>query len=274
MVAFVSVNEVQLFKKHSLPPKMREEQLTDCVFEANSVGGLPSIFVAVSAVATLLVALVLKQEDTDLLSVSYPQGKQSFGLKCIMDFVWFLQAIYMPGCFAIEAAAMFANSSDSLEVVMNTLAVTFIMDVDNMLYGSILSYADRRLYQEQGKLKRTEEEVSRLSCCTTAIFIVAFVLMMVHFSNLSFIRNLHGTSYISGWQASCFTSYLPLYGSRAALQVWFYRYSSTDGPLWTLCRGLAAFALSGTGGAAWYRFTTFLAFYGEVSDKFKHCADH
>lgn len=218
------------------------------------------------------VALVIKQEDTDLMSASFPPGEQSFAAARVLDFVWFLQAVYMPGCFAVEAVAMFANSRDSLEVVMNTLAVTFIMDVDNMLYNSILSHADRALYQEQ-KLRRSQQEVSRLSACAMAIFVVGFVVMMLHFFHLSKISHLHGESYVDRWVRACLTSYLPLYGARAAIMLWFHRRPPADGPLRTLCRGLGAFLLNAGAGGAWYGLTTYAASLGSIAENFKRCVE-
>merc|ERR1712137_850898 len=116
-------------------------------FAATNISGTPLLQYLIGYVAIFLVAMVIRSDDETSLSAEYPQQGTSILLKCIINFAWFWQIIYMPGGFALEAATMFASSADGMTVVMNTLAVTFIMEIDNMLYCNLLSEDAKEVYQ-------------------------------------------------------------------------------------------------------------------------------
>ena len=49
------------------------------------------------------------------------------------------QAVFLPGVFAACVAMLLADSVDALEMIMNTLAVTFLLEIDDIMYKVVLT---------------------------------------------------------------------------------------------------------------------------------------
>lgn len=147
MSAFSVLNDVTT-KAQGIPPfAERDRALTNCMFKNAYMFGMPAVQYCIGYVAILLTASVIRSDDAQTL-VSMCPHQRNYVLQWISYLAWFWQLVYLPGVFALEAATLFARSMDAMVVVMNTLAVTFIMDIDKMFYQNFLGEEQKNAYQK------------------------------------------------------------------------------------------------------------------------------
>eukprot|EP00971_Amphidinium_carterae_P162667 3225184-Amphidinium_carterae.1 len=104
----------------------------------------------------------------------------------VVLYSWFVQSIFLPGVFAASVAMLLADSRDALEIVMNTLAVTFLLEVDDMMYVAVLNEEQKAAYQSCGSLVKANLACGNYQMCACSwharvLKILDFVLMVLIF---------------------------------------------------------------------------------------------
>jgi hypothetical protein len=212
IVCFCESNNLRLFvKQWAVEFAGQQHAVSDCVFSTRSIHGSTFMDVASSMLAMLLVALSIKGEDMQSLSALYPCRERGvFMWSCVM-FIWFIQCVYLPAVVGVSAATMLADSEDASDIVINALAVTFILEIDDMMYENLLSDQDRSVYLRTeddllSKCRRSEQDavtygealsrmrlrmstktVHRSSWC---LFLISYLVMMFTYCGIRFNRIL------------------------------------------------------------------------------------
>lgn len=113
------------------------------------------------AFACLLVAGAMKLEDDESMRSLHRSAEVSSTTWCIMEAAWFFRTIYSPMCFVVGSVLLIVGSKDSLDTVLNSLAVAYYLDIDNMMYNCFLSPTEKRKYQKsQGCPRHSSQKVS------------------------------------------------------------------------------------------------------------------
>merc|ERR1719265_1399899 len=132
---------------HFLPLDERQIDPIDCRFASFGFAGTPAIHWCACFVSIFIIHLTIRSDYTQTLRAIFPRRDKRFGLWCLTHASWFWKGVFIPGLLSMESAQLFAQSHDPIQVVMNTLAVSFIMDVDDMMYCSLLNPQQKLRYQ-------------------------------------------------------------------------------------------------------------------------------
>jgi len=164
-------------------------------FKTKLLNGQPWPVLAACIAAYVVIAWQMVCQDREVLETVYPCRKSSVGIQCLMTYAWFIQACFLPGVFLVSISFFIADSADALEIIMNTLAVTFLLDVDNMMYSCCLSSTQKSGYQncEYALKKRRMQQTPR-----TQVFLLSFNAMFMVVSGIAHIyqaAHLHGGNY-------------------------------------------------------------------------------
>eukprot|EP00971_Amphidinium_carterae_P245314 4871613-Amphidinium_carterae.1 len=95
----------------------------------------------------MLITYSISVQDISVLETVYPGRSCGRLTRALAAYAWFCQAMFLPSIFAACVAVLIANSHDALSIVMNTLAVTFLLEVDDMLYDAVLTEEEKYVYQ-------------------------------------------------------------------------------------------------------------------------------
>merc|ERR1711941_201930 len=117
------------------------------------------------------------------MECSYPGKDARPWLRCTGTVLWFIQTVYLPACVCIEICKLFAHNATPLDILMNALAVTFIVEADEMLYSAVLTDSQKASYQMlSSRRDRTHERRLFLGWARFGIMILAYFLFR-HFRN-------------------------------------------------------------------------------------------
>mmetsp|Transcript_52424 Transcript_52424/g.86942 ORF Transcript_52424/g.86942 Transcript_52424/m.86942 type:complete len:462 (+) Transcript_52424:53-1438(+) len=225
MGAFVVINDLNNNAMGMLQPADREHVVGRCMLLRQSIAGVPVLQYGMGYVALFLVASAIKADDLQSLMAVLPNRDNGIVLWCISRFAWFWQTVYVPGCFALEVATMFAGSNDASAVVMNAVAANFIMEMDNMLYNTMLSEREKAIYQEAAGMQAREElSLSWTHVCARAMFIMNMSLMTLVFSVLEATlgkAKLYGEAYFTWYWKFLLSFYPVVYFGRVLMQYLF-----------------------------------------------------
>jgi hypothetical protein len=217
LAGFVVYNDVNLNNIGATPPANREQAISNCMFASTAIAGTPLLQYLIGYVAIVLVGSVLRSDDENNFLATFSEKKTV--VTHIINFAWFWQTVYIPGCFALEAATMFSSSSDGMTVVLNTLAVTFIMEIDNMLYANMLSEDAKEAYQHRLGLPYQDTSPSAVRA-SWAMFILNMFLMPMQFTVLMMQlgSGQFGQAYLTQYWYTNPVIYLVSFSGRALIQ--------------------------------------------------------
>lgn len=223
MGAFVVINDLNNDAVGMILPSDRDIAPGRCMLQGQSLAGVPIIQYGMGYVSLFLVAQAIKADDLESLMAVLPNRDSGILIWCISRFAWFWQTVYVPGCFAIEVATMFAGATDASTVVMNTLAATFIMEIDNMLYNNMLSERQKAIYQDIAGSQMREELafVSWTHPCARAMFVLNMSLMILVYSFLEHAygeAKLYGEAYLAWYWKLLLLLYPLVYSGRFFIQ--------------------------------------------------------
>merc|ERR1712019_237588 len=91
--------------------------------------------------------LDVKRDNMEALTTRYPDRSAPLKALLLANVAWFVQCIMIPMALMWCLALLMATSSDTSEVIMNGLAITSIIDIDNMMYEGVLSAKQRIDYE-------------------------------------------------------------------------------------------------------------------------------
>lgn len=195
MVSFSVYNDVDNNSMGITIPDERDHAMGNCLFSNASLWGVPIIHYMIGMVSIVIVASVIKADSEASFAAPIPLQDRHVGWK-LLQFARFWETIYMPGCFALEAATMFGGSRDALTIVTNTLQVTFIMEVDNLLYRNLLSKEEKDAYQAQ----RLDEPMRPRTSASWSTFTLNLCFMTFLFVNIVSVlgsSELYGEDYLT-----------------------------------------------------------------------------
>lgn len=135
---------------------------------------------SITAVSGMFVVWMLINEDM------YNQGRASFPgpsapvwLRVSMNIFWFLQAVLLPVTLTMEIGRLFALCRTPMDIVLNTLAATFVVEIDEFLFNSILTQAQKHEYKGLSRLRQPAGETHRKSDMLLAL--VRFVGLLFQY---------------------------------------------------------------------------------------------
>lgn len=178
MVTLSSYNDIAVSEFGASPPADRIHSIGNCLFKNAAVFGVPLMHYMIGFVSIVIVASVIKVDSE--CSFAAPLPLQDTFLRYPLKLARWWETVYMPGCFALEAASMFAGSPDALTIVTNTLQVTFIMEIDNVLYRNFLTNSAKSAYQLQAK----DMPPAPLAAASWSTFALNLSMMTFLFANL------------------------------------------------------------------------------------------
>mmetsp|Transcript_45572 Transcript_45572/g.83444 ORF Transcript_45572/g.83444 Transcript_45572/m.83444 type:complete len:448 (-) Transcript_45572:193-1536(-) len=281
MLGFTEAAVFQNVRSHWLGANQHSE--TTCIYSAADsyfdmakylgenpkiYNGQPMPILAIGTAAITLITYSISLQDISVLETLYPGPNKSFLVRMMVFYSWFVQAIFLPGVFSASVAMLLADSRDALEIVMNTLAVTFLLEIDDMMYVAVLNEEQKASYQSCGSLVRANLAAGNYQMCactwhTKFLKITDFVLMVFIFLYFRF-DHVAGPAYIvemttmSGtWHDLILIRWFIPYAVRTAvhcLAAWSghnsmcWQMSQASRVVWT---GLCAL-IGGVGGIAYY----------------------
>lgn len=125
---------------------------------------VPTINVLASGVAMFLLTLVLSSDALETLLTPHPivgvimshdrsQTVQrhlspiDVVLAMFLHIIWAVRAIFMPAMAAVGTAMAMASANDSVEIVLNSVAIGFVFELDNVMYPILITSNDRNAYE-------------------------------------------------------------------------------------------------------------------------------
>mmetsp|Transcript_89533 Transcript_89533/g.252280 ORF Transcript_89533/g.252280 Transcript_89533/m.252280 type:complete len:456 (+) Transcript_89533:89-1456(+) len=117
------------------------------LFGSKVLFGKPRVEWVVAAFSYLVVLLTVKADDRQLLLSAYPTG---LGLVYQTAFflMWTLRTFYRSAWIISATVVMIAGSGDIEGIIMNSVAATFLLEIDDLAYSTVLSEAAQKRYQE------------------------------------------------------------------------------------------------------------------------------
>jgi len=136
----------------------------------------------------------------------YPAESAPRSTLFFISVAWFVQVIFIPLTFAIDIAAAMAASDDALDVVLNGLALTFILEVDNLLFRYLLSRPQQESYRHIFSIAtlQTSPNVNKDAEHRNMICLVVVDILMMWAQYLIFVSaggfstwtKFHGVQYL------------------------------------------------------------------------------
>eukprot|EP00929_Paragymnodinium_shiwhaense_P099071 TRINITY_DN60633_c0_g1_i1.p1 TRINITY_DN60633_c0_g1~~TRINITY_DN60633_c0_g1_i1.p1 ORF type:complete len:259 (-),score=26.50 TRINITY_DN60633_c0_g1_i1:110-844(-) len=150
------------------------------------------------------------------LSMVSGRGINDNALVWFLKFIWFIQRVFVPFFFVIAAPQLLAIISSTLDVIFNTLAVTFVLEIDDILYASLLSNAEKKEYEDSalqllelqlrhGSSLPVREKVSKTSW---GLYWVSVSIMLVYFFALRLSNKEAIDTYFVSWQHASYFAFL------------------------------------------------------------------
>lgn len=117
------------------------------LFGGKVIAGKSRIEWVVASFCLVVVLLIVKVDDQQLLSASYPTGLgrvQQF----IFFLLWSLRSLYR--CAFVSSATIFliVDAGDVMSIIMNSVAVTFLLEIDDLAYSAGLAADAQERYQQ------------------------------------------------------------------------------------------------------------------------------
>lgn len=248
MVAFAEGNNMRWWQllKHWGSRGGDEIPFDHCMMADRIIHGDPLMTVIVGFFGCFMVSLAIRADTAQYQSSLYPRRDDNPTLWCVVTAIWLVQTIYMPGIFCLEATVLLASSEDSIDILMNCVAATFLLEMDDVVYSGLLREHDREEYQAmatkivserddddveqftfecapdpgQGapKQRRAGRRLSTNDVCQSADRILVFHMLFMMFGFVA-LRTRHDGGFM-GYLGSVFPIEL-----RGTMMLWFVRSS-------------------------------------------------
>ncbi|CAK0831961.1 unnamed protein product [Prorocentrum cordatum] len=119
-----------------------------CLYHENVINDHPYQDVVAAMCCFCLAAVAMMADDKERLSSIYPDRSHSLRVRAVVTACWSLQGFIVPTIILTSIPILMVNSMNAVDVVLNGLAVLFILDVDDMLYVIVPSSHRDRLKQQ------------------------------------------------------------------------------------------------------------------------------
>uniref|UniRef100_A0A7S2QFL1 Uncharacterized protein n=1 Tax=Zooxanthella nutricula TaxID=1333877 RepID=A0A7S2QFL1_9DINO len=233
-------------------PRADEMPFDHCMMASRMMpSGDPLLIFVMGFTACVLVGLSAKQDAEQYLSAVYPRREHGFALWCLTRAVWLAQSIFLPGMFCIQATMLLAMSTDTMSILLNTLAVTFLLEMDDAFYEGFLTSRDREEYQALVKsavaLRSGGSGVHRFTfqlgrnhfageCMATKdvraaadrIYLLDALVMFVLFVSLRWRQPGGFVGYMRVFYPTTMCATFSIFFGTAFIQLWHWRASSAD----------------------------------------------
>lgn len=163
-------------------------------FYPDLIFGIPFQDLVASLLSLLLISFCVRADDCEALSTVYPDDSAPLLARGVANLAWFLQSWIVPLTVCQSASSLMVGSEDTTEVVMNALAITFILEVDDMLYATVLSRQECEDYMAQKHVAGEQDEyLTRVG--SWILFIVTYALMVYCYLDQLRTNSLFGPEY-------------------------------------------------------------------------------
>jgi len=89
------------------------------------------------------------RKDVELLATLFSEASEraSASLRVVLNVAWFFQALYLPTIFLIASATLISCSETAVDILQNSVAAAFLLDMDSVLFQACLAASQRRQYK-------------------------------------------------------------------------------------------------------------------------------
>lgn len=150
--------------------------------------GRPMGFGLVAAAAIFMNVACLCVLYEMIAKTFYPVSRSPL-INCVVNIAWFVQACFLPGLFTTSVPFLIAESPTVMDMVMNSVAATFLLEIDGGLYAACLSSAEKASYQASARRPRKYGSV--LKGYVHALGCFDGVYMVVVYCIHSFVLSRH-----------------------------------------------------------------------------------
>ncbi len=122
----------------------------------------PLLHAIASVSALVMLALTAKGDTEGTLLTPCPAASCSWSphtsglrrllrvLLCIfLQFVWSLRSLFVPVCAGIGTAGVFIQSTNLVDIVLNSMAISFVFELDEFLYHTLVPARQRQAFQRR-----------------------------------------------------------------------------------------------------------------------------
>jgi len=132
--------------------------------------------------AAFVVAFTVVGELKDIqlcsMAVAHVGGKLSKGWRLALGFLlWMRRWVFLPALVVNAPMLVVWKGGDALSVCLNTIAILFLCDIDNIAFDLALGERVRARVEDAGRVKLDDAELSALAR-TKAVHVVLIVLVV------------------------------------------------------------------------------------------------
>merc|ERR1712232_1166940 len=109
--------------------------------------GKPRVEWAVAALSYLVVLLTVKDDDRQVLGMASPEAL-TFPVNKMLFILWMFRSFYRSAWITMATIVLIAGSNDSGGMILNSVAATFLSEIDDLVYSAVLSPETRERYQQ------------------------------------------------------------------------------------------------------------------------------
>ncbi|CAK0881884.1 unnamed protein product [Prorocentrum cordatum] len=106
-----------------------------------------------------VVCILVNGDIHNQARASLPDPGAPGWLRVCMTMFWFLQAVLLPSTAIMEIGRLFALSKSPMDIVLNTLAATFIVELDELLFEGVLTTEQKAEYFALPKRRKPFSDV-------------------------------------------------------------------------------------------------------------------
>jgi len=102
----------------------------------------------IAFVGIIVVSITINSDVNKSYHMVSPDSDSSWLLRGLLTVFWYLQCVYLPSTAVMEIGRLFALSGTPMGILMNILAATFIVEIDEMFYDMLLAPAEKGAYED------------------------------------------------------------------------------------------------------------------------------
>jgi len=174
----------------------------------------PLMFIASVMCTTAVVLGYMRIKDRDIMMTFHPEPRTLMA-KYLINYAWFIQAIWLPGMFCGVTANLLWQS-DAL--MMNSVSLSYLLELDSYMYSAFVSDQKKEMYREEAMMMCRNADMTQIHSAEWKLYTVGllqcgFISFMLHI--LNWLQVSDQTYALGLWLSSA--AYVLVYGIRAYL---------------------------------------------------------
>jgi len=167
-----------------------------CMFENKVLNGHANQDIAAALVILFLASMTMMADDRDQIASIYPCERSPLSTRAVAACAWCIQSLLLPCFMVFLIPSLLSTSMNTCDVVMNGLAITFIIKIGDLLYECVPRHR-RVLLELEVTSMSSPQRCARLD--PTQGNVLAWSLMVIKFVCMAI-------TYVSAvWSASAYS---------------------------------------------------------------------